>query len=277
LPGEHPRGDHARRAGGETPIPSKAHALNLGDNEAHFFPRLYIDADIVVSRDAILRTADVLRRGAHCPEDSRRAGCDDCGSCAGPILAAAPRVRIRLEHSSWAVRAFYNIWARLPYCTDGMTGSGFYGLSEEGRRRFRAFPPIISDDGYVRLLFPPQQRAAVGCVSFELSAPRDLASLVRVKTRSQFDNRQLRHSFPELQVNDRRDYRPFVKQVITHPRLWPMLGVYCLVLGVARVRSVLRWHWGQHGVWDRDESSRASSPVRARPVAVGPGTEAEAT
>ncbi len=257
----------ARRVGGpvrvlETPISSKVHALNLGDRAARGFPRFYIDADIVVTLDAVRSVSAVLETGtcskSRCmPRHERDQRCADCPAVAKRrILAAAPRMHVRRDHCDWFVRAFYEIWTRLPYCTDGMIGSGFYALSEEGRRRFDTFPPVISDDGFVRLLFKPGERATVGCGGFELSAPRNLRSLLKIKTRSQFDNYQLHRMFPPLRSNEQRDYRPFLRQLLTQPRLWPQLAVYCLVIGTARARALWRLLWGHHSTWDRDESSR---------------------
>lgn len=237
----------------ETPVPSKSRALNMGDGAACGFPRFYIDADIAVSVEAIRHVGEVLRAGT------------DGRSAPGPILAAAPRMRVRLDGCSWPVRAFYNIWTRLPYCAQGMIGSGFYALSEAGRRRFGEFPPIISDDGYVRLLFTPAERAALDGVHFDVHAPRYLASLVRVKTRSQFDNRELARAFPHLRSNDPRSYRTFLRQVLAQPGLWPQVAVYTAVLGLARLKARLRWLRGRHTIWDRDDSSRRDMSA-TRPV-----------
>src|SRR3954471_7426366 len=38
----------------ETDVSSKVSALNLGDAAAHAFPRLYVDADVVIDRASVL-------------------------------------------------------------------------------------------------------------------------------------------------------------------------------------------------------------------------------
>src|SRR4051795_10210836 len=38
----------------ETDVASKVHALNLGEAAAHAFPRLYVDADVVIDRASVL-------------------------------------------------------------------------------------------------------------------------------------------------------------------------------------------------------------------------------
>src|SRR4029077_11407775 len=44
----------------ETDVPSKSNALNLGDRAARGFPRLYVDADVILSVGAVRRVAKVL-------------------------------------------------------------------------------------------------------------------------------------------------------------------------------------------------------------------------
>jgi len=93
----------------ETEIASKSHALRLGDEAAQSFPRFYVDADVSISLESVHRVADALE--------------------SGPCFAAAPRMRVDLSHSPWLVRAYYQIWLRLPYHLEGMVGSGVYAMS----------------------------------------------------------------------------------------------------------------------------------------------------
>ena len=46
-----------------TPEPSKAKALNIGDKHASYFPRIYQDADVIISMDAVRKLASTLRCG----------------------------------------------------------------------------------------------------------------------------------------------------------------------------------------------------------------------
>src|SRR5262245_12787443 len=47
----------------ESDVASKAHALNLGDQASRFFPRIYIDADVVITLAALRALAGRLDRG----------------------------------------------------------------------------------------------------------------------------------------------------------------------------------------------------------------------
>jgi len=134
----------------ETEVPSKSNALNLGDAAATSFPRMYLDADIELLPGSLEATFAALRDGVH---------------------ASAPKPVFSTGSSSLPVRMFYAAWRHVPYFNDSMIGSGVYAMDREGRSRFDAFPPIIADDGYVRLLFAEQERRAVGTGGFVVKAP----------------------------------------------------------------------------------------------------------
>jgi len=221
----------------ETEVASKIHALNLGDQACVGFPRFYVDADVMLPIESIRRVVDVLTQGRY--------------------LAAAPRLRVALEGRPWLVRAYYQIWTRLPYFQDGaMIGSGVYAVSREGRCRFERFPEIVSDDGYVRLQFSLEERVTVRDCDFTIVPPKTLGGVIRVKTRSQRGAYELLRVFPRLRRNERRDYPSALGELLKSPRLWPAFVVYCIVLLVARSRAYWQYHSGTSVAWERDEDSR---------------------
>ena len=104
----------------ETALGNKTHALNLGDEAARAFPRIYIDADVVVTLTTIRALAERLERGE--------------------VIAVAPLAHFDLTGCSWPVRAFYDIRCRLPSFGEGIGGSGVYALSEVGPPPIWRFP-----------------------------------------------------------------------------------------------------------------------------------------
>ena len=166
----------------ETDVASKVYAMNLGDEASQGFPRFYMDADVVLSPNDIREVERTLQSGG--------------------VLAAAPRMQMDFSNASWAVRAVYRVWMALPYTRSGMMGVGVYALSEEGRRRFGRFPDIIADDGYIRVLFKPHERAAVDAARSIVKAPATLAGLIKIKTRSRLGGFQLAKLYPELAMGD---------------------------------------------------------------------------
>jgi glycosyltransferase involved in cell wall biosynthesis len=229
----------------ETPVASKSHALNLAEQAAHGFPRFYVDADVVLSHEAIARVAEVLRQGN--------------------VLAAAPRVKFDLAGRPWTVRAFYAVWSRLPYLRHGMIGSGVFALSEAGRKRFETFPHLTADDAFARLHFNLEERRTVESCSFTVSTPRTLGGVVDIKTRSHFGNYELRQHFPQLQKNEEVDHLGPLARLTLDPRLWPALMVYIYVKLVVRVRTRWKYAFGDHRAWERDESSRQTGTPATRP------------
>lgn len=224
----------------ETEVGSKTHALNMGDAAASGFPRVYADADIELSLDAIRRLVAVLKN-EH-------------------ILAAAPVPKdLFLPGTSWAVRAYYRMWMALPYIQEGMMGAGVYAVNERGRRRFGAFPDIIADDGYVRLQFMPDERVEVKDAYAVVKAPRKLADLVRIKTRSRLGFYQLRQRFPELfrRETSSKNYSSALLSVLLRPILWWAAGPYLLVNLMARLRAKRQLRKLHRYVWERDDSSRS--------------------
>jgi len=219
----------------ETDVPSKTKALNLGDNAAKYYPRIYLDADVVLTRDAIFAMCSTLESGA---------------------LATSVEPQMDLSSSSWCVKAFYDVWLSLPYCKAGMIGSGVYALSEEGRGRFNQFPDIIADDGYVRALFTENERPVTKGHYAIVTAPKNLLSLIKIKTRSRLGRYQLKDKFPELLANEAKDFQGAFKSLCFDVKLWPKLLVYVGVNLISRIRARHQYITKQTK-WERDESSRA--------------------
>lgn len=222
----------------ETEIASKVAALNLGDDHATGYPRFYVDADVVLSMDAVRRIAAVLDE-------------------TGPTLVACPTMQMNFTGSSWAVRAYYRVWQALPYTKAGLMGTGVYAMSEAGRRRFDRFPDVIADDGFVRLQFAASERQAVAEAISTVTAPATLADLVRIKTRSRYGIYQLQQRYPDLVAREAegKNYSGGLRDVLRERRLWLSVPVYLWVALASRWRA-RRQMTKQGYAWERDESSR---------------------
>ncbi|MDF0583222.1 glycosyltransferase [Bradyrhizobium yuanmingense] len=220
----------------ESNIARKTHALNLGDQIADAFPRIYVDADILITVDAILALARRLDQG--------------------DVLAVAPTADINLAGCSWLVRKYFGIRSRLPSSREGIGGSGVYALSEAGRRRFGQFPDITADDTFVRLQFRPGERETLPRVRSTVFAPRTLLQLIAVRTRAYRGTFEVARRFPELRVNKGPANGRALIALFKEPRLWAGLLIYCGVNIAARCKATLGSRRGAHP-WQRDETSRA--------------------
>jgi glycosyltransferase involved in cell wall biosynthesis len=224
----------------ESEVASKAHALNLGDQISRAFPRIYADADIVITVDAIRALTRRLERG--------------------DVLAVAPTPDINLTGCSWLVRKYYDTRSRLPSSREGIGGSGVYALSEEGRRRFSQFPDVIADDTYVRLQFKPEERETLPFVKSMVFPPRTIPQLIAVRTRAYTGTFELDHRFPELRVNKGGTNHRTLIALFKEPRLWSGLLIYCYVNVLARCKATVRSRTGA-SVWQRDYTSRTAQPA----------------
>lgn len=216
----------------ETADGGKANALNLGDLHAKCSVRCYLDADVVLRQDDLVRVVSSL------------------GSMG--ILAAAPRLRWDSTGVPALVRAYYRVWSALPYVAEDLVGSGVYVLSAEGRRRFDTFPELIGDDRFIRNLFTAGERRGVDGATFTIFPPRNLPSLIAIKTRSRLGNLQQ----PGGTSGGSQAVRDLLKR---RPWLAADAVVYLGVnlLAEWRARQRLRRHDVEG--WDRDLSSRRQS------------------
>lgn len=217
----------------DLPTPGKHAALNAGDEAAAHFPRIYLDADVRLDAEALTSLVAAL--------DTDRA------------VVAAPSIHFDTGRASLGVRTFYRVFERLPYATDDLVGLGVYGLSRAGRARFEQFPQLTADDLFIQRLFDTDERLVVPgrCT---VSVPRDLANLVKVRTRVARGNRELSDSaidddrFAETSTSTAK---ALVDLVRAEPRLAPSAALYLGVGVLARLRARLR-----PDTWDRDESTR---------------------
>jgi glycosyltransferase involved in cell wall biosynthesis len=220
----------------KTTIVSKTYALNLGDKVADFYPRIYLDADVILTIEAV-KAMDLTLTNQH-------------------FFATSVTVKMNVDSSSWCVRAFYEIWLNLPYCKAGMIGGGVYALSQQGRERFQEFPAIIADDGYIRCLFTEAERPLTSTGYVTVMAPKDLISLIKIKTRSRLGGYELHKKFPHLFGNEIKDYKTALIEFLLHFRLWPKIIIYIIVNLITRGRANYQYH-KKIVQWERDESSRS--------------------
>jgi len=220
----------------ETDVASKSHAMNLGDQAAHGFPRIYADADVVLTVEAIRSLARRLERG--------------------DVLVVAPTPAFDLAGCSWPVRACYDIRALLPSAREGIGGSGVYALSAVGRARFQEFPSLTADDGFVRVQFQSEERETVSSAQSTVFPPRGVKHLIATKTRSHYGSFELAKLYPERWSHRGERNLESLIRLFKNPLLWSRLAVYCFVTVVAKYRARRRLREGVVS-WERDQTSRA--------------------
>lgn len=214
---------------------SKPAALRAGDDAVHAFPRLYLDADVVLEGVAARALLERLT--------------------AGPVLAARPPIRYDTAGSSAVVRRYYAARVRTPSVMTALWGAGVYGLSELGRQRFDRFPDIVADDLFVADRFAPHEFEIVDTTPATVFVPRSAPALVRVLRRSTRGNGELR-SGPGGGPGSTATttLRGLVRLPVAGPSAALDAGVYAGLALAGRVSS----RWSRAAGWGRDESSRAA-------------------
>lgn len=219
-----------------TTTASKWVALNLGDETASAFPRMYVDADVIVSPRAIQDLADVM---------------ESSGAQAG-----APRIRLSTKGQNWPVRAFYEAYQHSTYFTPPFLGLGFYAISEEGRARFDAFPDSGSDDLLIMETFGPSQRVVAEASWFEPALPKSFRELYRIRVRQLTSNRLREKAVAESGLNTATPTSSmrWALERLKNPRTAPATLLY---LGMRPITEAHAWLNSRRGTfeWSRDRSS----------------------
>ncbi|GAB47023.1 glycosyltransferase [Mobilicoccus pelagius] len=226
----------------DIPTGSKSLALNAGDAAATALPRIYLDADIVLSNEAIPALVEAL---------------------SGPEpLVAAPHVQFDLRGASWPVRAYYRVFREIPYVTDGLVGLGVYAVSAAGRARFDRFPDVHADDLFIQRLFAPHERLTTAG-TFTVTTPRTLRSLIDVRVRVARGNTTLADTDADrFAATTGSTGRALLDLLRRRPTELPSVLVFLAVTLTARRRAARPAR--EAAAWERDESSRLT-PRRKDP------------
>lgn len=221
----------------ETPVPGKANALNLGDEQCRTFPRLYLDADIE------LTAADV--------RDLVKALATD------GVLAAAPTPRLDLTGVSWPVRRFQLVLAKLIGDRNGLSGAGAYLLSEQAHDRVFPMPTdLIADDALVHRSFAAGERAVVDAVSVTIRPARTVSALIRRRARVRIGNQQLAargHPATEPPLSPRA-----LRRLVRRREITPLdAGCFLSILLADRVMALSRRILRTGANWSQDATTRS--------------------
>ncbi len=218
--------------------PSKVNALNEAEITANKlginYPIFYIDADTQLSNNCISQITKTLK-------DSN-------------ILLAAPTPIIDTSKSSWLVKKYYQIWVNLPYIKEGVIATCSYIITEQGRQRFKKFPEIINDDGYVRCHFKNNEISNITGTEIYIQAPRDILSLIKIKTRARLGNMELSRK-KQCPIKEAKHYGNVMLSRLLSRDFIPAT-FYILIALIIRVRSTLQLKQLQNYKWEKDLSSR---------------------
>ncbi len=218
--------------------PSKTNALNVAEEKAKelgiSYPVFYIDADTQLSENAIQHISEAM--------DS------------GEVLLAAPTPIINTDKSSFLVKTYYRVWINLPYIKEGVIATCSFIVSEEGRRRFDKFADVIGDDGFIRCHFKNKEIANIKGAEIYITAPKDIFSLIKIKTRARLGNMELitKNKCP---VREEKNYGNVMKQRLFSKNFF-FTSIYILIALIIRVRANAQFRKLSTYKWEKDTSSR---------------------
>ena len=220
----------------DMPQASKTAALNVGDENASSWPRLYLDADIEIAPDAVVALFDELGKPG--------------------VAAARPKFVYDTRGATAPVQAYYRARSRIPAAPLRLWGAGGYAVNEAGHRRFSSFPAVTADDSWIDTQFLDHEKRIVDTTPMRVRTPLDTRGLLAVLTRQR--RGQVELGVPSTPTRRGRSLLASVRGFRSAVDMfW-----YVVLTAIARRRSrtALRT---RSRVWERDASSRpVSGPQR---------------
>lgn len=212
----------------------KLGALNAGDQATHHADqgsaRVYLDADVTISADLLGQLAQVLAR-------------DTPTYASGKLQISMPKSRIS--------RAYRRIYRRVPFMRqeehDGVPGAGLFAINCAGRARWEAWPDIISDDTYARLMFASHERVGVAA-TYDWPIVEGLANLVAVRRRQNAGVAQIEALYPALLSNDdtsKLGIFGLLKLALSDPLGFAVYGGVAMIVKLSKSRDGTNWRRGR--------------------------------
>jgi glycosyltransferase involved in cell wall biosynthesis len=218
---------------------SKPAALRAADAALTDFPRLYLDADVVISSDSARRVLAALR--------------------SGPALAARPPIAYDADGSAALVRRYFRARSRVPAVMGSLWGAGVYGLSADGRARFAQYPDVVADDLFVDQQFSREEIEIVDADPVIVTVPRRTRDLVRILRRTYQGNaehRELDASAAASAAVTSSAVRDLARLALTRPGRAIDAVTYAALAAFARLTLAV----AAPTTWERDSSSRTPRP-----------------
>jgi hypothetical protein len=212
---------------------SKPAALRAADEALTAFPRIYLDADIILPTTSARLLIETLR--------------------ADSFEAARPAFRYDTTRCGRLVRSYYK--ARLAVLAGRhMLQGGVYGLSQSGRSRFGAYPDVTADDLYADQWFDPSEIEVVDGAPAIVTVPQGIRDLFHVLRRRKRGDVEL-HSLPGGAADTARStIRSLLSMAVSGPRSAVDALVFAAIAATVRVSVAVFSPSG----WSRDESSRTN-------------------
>ncbi|MBN2760325.1 MAG: glycosyltransferase family 2 protein [Rhodobacteraceae bacterium] len=202
---------------------SKIKALNAGDVAAIGRYRVYLDADVRVSRPLLGQLVDVLDRSTAL-------------YATGTPHIAPPESRL--------TRLYARFWQSVPFNRSHAPGYGLFAVNAAGRARWGKFPHVIADDTFVRLQFSPDERVQVPA-SYTWPMVEGVMRLVRVRRRQDQGTAEIAARFPELMQNEGKERPDILALAKADPTGFAVYAFVALMVRAGKPLAGKEWSRGR--------------------------------
>ena len=211
---------------------SKALAIRYAESFDPGFPRLYLDADIELSSAGAEK---LFKQG---------------GDITSPALII-PTSEVVTQSCSSLVKRFYRVWYHSRFIQQMGYGAGAYLLNSSARQRFGLWPELIADDGFIRSQFTLNEIHINPLCKVLVRAPKNLFTLIKVKTRSKLGNLELEDYLKSVGHTKVKNTGNKNKNLDS-----PVNRVVYLSINLAAL-ALAKWHYKRgNKTWYRDNSNR---------------------
>jgi hypothetical protein len=211
---------------------SKTAALRAADEVLNVFPRIYMDADLILPAASARLMIEYLRTDAALA--ARGSAVYDT-SDSDVLVRSYHRARVRL------LSRLHALWA----------GDGVYGVSAAGRARYGSYPDVIADDLFAAQWFRPSEIKIIR-TAHSVVAPRRTRDLIRIMRRRYQGNTDIRGLRDGPASTMPATLRDLAAAALSGPGAAADTATYLGIAVAARITRAVSPPAG----WARDESSR---------------------
>jgi glycosyltransferase involved in cell wall biosynthesis len=219
---------------------SKPAALRAADEALASFPRIYLDADIILPATSARFLIQTLQTGT--------------------VDAARPLFLYDTSPCDPLVRSYYRA-RQAVIAGNHMLQGGVYGLSRSGRSRFGAYPDIVADDLYASQWFEPSEIEVVDDAPAMIAPPRGISDLIHVSRRRKKGDVELHSLSGAASDTARSTIRSLMSMAASGPRSSLDALIFAAIAAIVRVSVAVASPAG----WSRDESSRTDLTAAGKP------------
>lgn len=215
---------------------SKPAAILAADEVLSVFPRIYLDADVILPATSARVIIEHLR--------------------AGLALAARPPISYDTSGADVVVRSYYRARGRMFHLKTSLwAAAGVYALSAPGRARFGVCPDIIADDLFAGQWFKPSEIEIVDSAPAVVTVPRRTRDLFHVLRRRYQGNVEIRGLPDHPGSTMPATLHDLAVTATSGPSAAVDAATFMAIAAAVRVTRLLSPPVG----WSRDESSREAA------------------